>query len=44
MENTKIEVAVVEAAICEAMEAQLRDLNELQLALVGGGCGDTILA
>ena len=42
MELNRIEVAAVEEAVDQA-EAQLRELNDLQLALVGGGSGDTIL-
>ena len=43
MENTKIELASVEATVAKAQETQQRELNELELALVGGGSGDTIL-
>jgi hypothetical protein len=43
MEQTKIENAQLEAAANEATEAQLRELNDLQLAFVGGGAGDTVL-
>ena len=44
MENTKFKNIAVEETINGAAETQLRELNDLQLALVGGGCGDTILA
>ena len=42
MEVNQIEFAVLEAAADQA-DLQLRELNDLQLALVGGGSGDTIL-
>jgi hypothetical protein len=41
MEHTKLETAVVEAAVKDA-ERLAQELIELQLAYVGGGCGDTI--
>ena len=44
MEITKAEIAVVEDAVTEATEAQVRELNEIQLMLVGGGCGETVYA
>ena len=44
MEHTKIEVAVIEKAVIEATDAQLRELNELQLAFVGGGVGEIVFA
>ena len=43
MELTKVEVASVEVAAKEAGEAAIKELNELQLLLVGGGCGETML-
>jgi hypothetical protein len=43
MELTKIEVASVEVAVNEAAENAVRELNDLQMLLVGGGCGETIL-
>jgi len=43
MENTKIEIASVEIASETAHEDQRRELNDLELVLVGGGNGDTIL-
>jgi hypothetical protein len=42
MEFNKIEVAVVESAINESGEKDIRDLNELQLSLIGGGIGDVV--
>lgn len=43
MEHTKVEAAVLESTIAEATEVQLRDLNDLQLALVGGGTAEVTL-
>lgn len=40
MEYNKVEVAVVEEAVAEVLDAQIRDLDELRLAMVGGGAGD----
>jgi hypothetical protein len=42
MEFTKAEIAVVEDAAVEATESNVRELNNLQLMLVGGGCGETV--
>ena len=42
MEISKIESKAVEALVNEVQEEQLRDLNDLQLALVGGGIGDVV--
>jgi hypothetical protein len=44
MENTTVELAILKTATDEAMEAQLRQLSELQLAFVGGGAGDVTLS
>ena len=41
MEFSKDEIAVVEIAVTEANESDVRELNELQLMLIGGGCGET---
>lgn len=43
MDNTKIEIASIQNATETAHEDQRRELNDLELALVGGGNGDTIL-
>jgi hypothetical protein len=43
MEIAKREVLVVEEAVKHAVEGQVRELSESQLALVGGGIGNTIL-
>ncbi len=40
MEHAKIEVEVIEKTAAAATDAQLRELNELQLAFVGGGNGE----
>jgi hypothetical protein len=37
MEFTNTEVSVIEQATTEAAACQAQELNELQLALVGGG-------
>ena len=44
MDNTKVELGSIELAIDKAHEEQRRELSELELALIGGGNGDTILA
>ena len=41
MELTRAEVEVIEIAVAEA--SGVLELTEMQLALVGGGCGETIL-
>lgn len=43
MELNKAEISVVEDAAVMAAGCQLRELNELQLALIGGGIGETVL-
>ena len=40
MDRANVEIAV---AAKEAEEKQIQELNDLQLALVGGGAGETIL-
>jgi hypothetical protein len=42
MEYNQAEAAVVQEAVAEAIEAQLKELANLQLAIVGGGICDTI--
>jgi hypothetical protein len=44
MDHTKVELAHVESAVSEAVEGSLHELNELQLAFVGGGAGDVTLS
>jgi len=43
MEMNKLEVAVVEHAVKEMLESQINELNNLQLALVGGGIGTVVI-
>ena len=43
MDLNKVEISVVEDVAALALESQLRELNELQLATVGGGIGETVL-
>ena len=40
MEFNKVEVSVVEKVVVEANEMEIRELNEMQLACIGGGIGD----
>jgi len=42
MEFSITEMTVAEDAVQEAARNELRELNDLQLALVGGGIGDVI--
>ena len=42
MELNTLEVAVVHAAVEGVEQAAKADLSELQLAMIGGGCGDPI--
>lgn len=44
MEMTKVESIVLQQTTNEAIEAQLSELSEVQLALVGGGGGDVVFA
>jgi hypothetical protein len=41
MELNQLETKIVEKTVREASEIQVRELNDLQLAFVGGGIGDT---
>ena len=43
MKNTYQDVAALEKTVNDAENEQVKDLNDLQLALVGGGSGDPIL-
>lgn len=43
MKASEVEIAAMEVAAKEAKEDQLNELSELQLLLVGGGNGETIL-
>jgi hypothetical protein len=40
MEFAKNEIVAIEETVNQAVELEVRELNELQLTLVGGGCGD----
>ena len=44
MEHGKVEVEAVEQAVSAAQEQEAKLLNDLQLALIGGGIGDPIWA
>ena len=44
MEISKREFVVVEEAVREFSDEMIRELGELELALVGGGSGDVTLA
>jgi hypothetical protein len=44
MERAQKEIAAIEQTMMEVAEMQIRELEDLQLALVGGGAGETILA
>jgi hypothetical protein len=44
MERAHKEISAIEQTLADVQEAQMRELSELQLALVGGGGGgETIL-
>ena len=43
METNQIEIAAGEIASFKVDEGQVQELNELHLALVGGGIGETVL-
>jgi hypothetical protein len=42
MEMNKVEVVAIEKTVNE-VEAAIRELSDLQLALVGGGCGESMI-
>ena len=44
MEINQVEVAALEQADKENSQDQVKELNELQLALAGGGIGSVIFA
>jgi len=44
MEINTVEVAIVEKTINESAEIQAKELDNLQLAFVGGGIGSVIFA
>ena len=43
MDITKVEISAVEKIAGIPVDAEVTELNELQLALVGGGTGDVSL-
>jgi len=43
MEQSKVEILVLEQTANKAREQELQQLAELQLALIGGGIGETTL-
>jgi hypothetical protein len=43
MENSKNEVVAVAKVVARENATAVRELAELELAVVGGGCGETIL-
>jgi hypothetical protein len=43
MEFVKTEISVIEQCVNENPEKEIRDLNDLQLSLVGGGIGEVIV-
>ena len=43
MDRSTKEILAIEETIRQAGEEQVQELNDLQLALVGGGSGDTIM-
>ena len=44
MDMTKVEARKLEPAPGDAVEKQMQELSDLQLALVGGGIGEVIVA
>ncbi len=44
MDNIKIDTSVVREGSDRAFDGQIRELSDLQLALVGGGIGDPVAA
>ncbi len=44
MDHAVMEIAAIEEVVKNANEDMLRELNDLQLALVGGGSADPIFA
>lgn len=42
MEQSKLEIAEIQVALARAVDVQMQELADLQLAFVGGGCADTI--
>jgi hypothetical protein len=44
METNKIEIAEVERVVKQEIDGELRELADMQLALIGGGIGEVIVA
>ena len=44
MEFAKTELNIIEETVQAAVNNDIRELNDLQLALIGGGIGDVIVA
>ena len=44
MEFAKTELNMIEETVQAAASNDIRELNDLQLALIGGGIGDVIVA
>ena len=44
MEIAKVELAAIEVAVSKNEQPILGELSDLQLALVGGGVGEVVLA
>ena len=40
MEYSKNEIAILEEAVTKVVESEVQELDQLQLAMVGGGSGD----
>jgi hypothetical protein len=43
MEHTKLEMEAVQSTVTQATDARLRELNDVQLAYVGGGTFEATL-
>jgi len=43
MEINKVEIATIEKTVNEAIQIDLNELDQLQLALVGGGIGTVVI-
>ncbi len=43
MENNQVEIAVLNDVVLKVSDIEIRELNDLQLALIGGGVGEVTL-